>query len=166
MKRISIILLFALLSLRIYAQDAKDSTTSIFSGSAPMDKITFVNTDEFNDFENVFTPEEESELKKIMYENKNHLYSIVTTQSYEPYEDIKQYAYAFGESLQFNKANLVVFALCKNKLGFYILAGSKVQVVLTPEKLKQIMDEVITPEFQDGDFYLGIKNAIIAISKL
>lgn len=150
----------------LFAQDIIDSTTSIYSGPAPEDKITFVNTDELNDFENVFTPIEESELKKVMYESKKYLFSIVTTSSYDPYPDIKQYTYAFGESLPFNKTNLVVFALCKNKLGFYILAGSKVQLVLTPDKLKKIMDEVIAPEFQDGDFFLGIKNGILAISNL
>jgi len=172
MKKIFFIFFIFLFVIRVYAQestvpqDAADSTLSIFDVERPVDKITFVNTSEMNDFENVFTHQEEMELKNLIYTRKENLFSIVTTDSYEPYEDIKQYTFAFGESLPFNKQNLVVFALSKNKLGFFILAGQKAQVLLTPEKMKQIMDEVITPEFKEGDFFLGLKNGINAIANL
>lgn len=144
----------------------QDSTDSIFNGPAPTNVITFVNTDELNDFEGILSAQEELDLKTTMYSSKKFLFSVVTTSSYDPYMDIKEYTYAFGASLPFNMSNLVVLAVSKNKLGFYILAGSKVQLVLTNVKLKEIMDEVVEPELKDGDFFMALKNAILAISKL
>jgi uncharacterized membrane protein YgcG len=138
-----------------------DTTVSIINRPRSSQGITFINIEEVNDFESVFTTEQSKELTSLIKKFKLANFAVVTTSSFDPHENISEYASDFMDNADYRRERLVVFALSKNKMSFKMLVGSRLQGVLTEEECREILHENMIAEFENGNFYDGIKTGII-----
>ena len=125
-----------------------------------------------NDFERIFTSDQKNQLEKIISEFEEQTtkeISIVTISSIEPYDDIGHYAadlaqhWGVGKS-DSNNGLLIIFSQPLREI--FIATGLGTEKILTDDICKSVIDEIIIPEFRDGEFYTGIEKGVrVLISK-
>jgi uncharacterized protein len=119
-----------------------------------------------NDYGNVFTKEQISELENIIrdYEKATtNEISVVSTNSIKPYKDISLYTTELANQWGIGKAekdNGLIILFSKNLRSIRISTGYGTEKILTDEKCKKIIDKTIIPEFKNGKYHIGIKNGI------
>ena len=122
-----------------------------------------------NDYENVFTNEQISELENIIrdYEKKTtNEICVVSLKSIEPYNDISLYATELANNWGIGKSekdNGLIILFSKSLRSIRISTGYGTEKILTDEKCKKIIDEIIIPEFKKGKYHSGIKNGIMEL---
>jgi uncharacterized protein len=57
----------------------------------------------------------------------------------------------------------LAIVVCKPCLQIAIATGYGTELILTDEICKKVIEEKIVPEFKKGNFYDGIKNAVLAL---
>jgi uncharacterized protein len=125
-----------------------------------------------NDFEHIFTKEENQELENIIadFENKTtNEIAIVTTDNIGDYTDFEKYAFDLSNEWGVGKKGkdngmTIVFS---NKLRkIRINTGTQTGKIVTNEICDKIMNEKIIPEFKKGEFFIGVKNSLLELIKI
>lgn len=124
-----------------------------------------------NDFDDVFSLEEENNLEKLFtdYDNETtNEIGVVTVNSIKPFKDIIEFNDALLLNWRFgkdDKFNGLIILINKPARSLSIRFGTGIQGKLSDAETQLIIDNVITPEFKKGDFYGGILKGIEAIKK-
>jgi uncharacterized protein len=149
--------LFGLIYLASYSQD-NNKTNFKFP-----DYIGNVN-----DFEGLFTQEQIKELNDIITkqekETTNEI-AIVTITSFEPFNTLFDYsldlANYWGIGKKNNNGILIIFGKQIRQIRIQVAYG--LEKKLKDKEAKKIIDDIIIPEFKNGDYFTGIKNGLISI---
>jgi uncharacterized protein len=139
----------------------------VFSTFAFCQKYTFPEPLGYvNDFEKVFSKEENDELHRIIgefeLETSNEI-AVVSVEGIGNYNDFDKYAldlsnyYGAGKK---GKDNGLTIVFSKNLRKISIHTGTGTEKILTDRICKDIMNESILPEFKKQHYFLGIKTAL------
>lgn len=123
-----------------------------------------------NDYENVIDDKDELELLEMAVEIGNKTgaqLAIVSITSYRPAENLADYSTELFNTWGIGHRNkndgvLIIFGLSIREVR--IATGTGIETLLTDEECKQIIDKQIIPAFINGNIFLGLKNALKAIS--
>ncbi len=124
-----------------------------------------------NDYGQIFTESQRTELSKILYDydiETTRQIVVVTIDSITPYSDIQKYASDLGNDWgvgSSEKDNGLVIVLCNPIRKIGISTGYGTELVLTDEICKSVIENVIIPEFKNGNYYDGIKNGVTELIK-
>ncbi|MEW7280969.1 TPM domain-containing protein [Aquimarina sp. 2201CG1-2-11] len=119
-----------------------------------------------NDYSQVFTNAQKSELSKTLYDYDQattRQIVVVTVDSIASYPNIQKYATVLGQKWGVGtteKNNGLIMVLCKPKRKIGIATGYGTELVLTDVICKKVIDSTMIPEFKNGNFYKGIKKGI------
>jgi len=119
-----------------------------------------------NDYGQVFTESQRTELSKIIYDydiKTTRQIVVVTIDSIKPYQDIQKYATDLGQTWGVGNAeknNGLTIVVCNPCRQIGIATGKGTELILTDEICKEVIDNKIIPEFKNGEFYNGIKNGV------
>lgn len=121
---------------------------------------------EVNDFDHIFTVEQLEKLTLMIREfekkttNKIVIVSISSIGKYTDFDkfsvDLSNYN-AIGLKEKNNGLSIV---FSKNLRKIRISTGIGTEKILTDEICKNIIDQIIIPEFKNGDYYIGIEKGI------
>lgn len=119
-----------------------------------------------NDFENVFTSEQEIKLDKRIaayeLETTNEI-AIVTIDSIKPYENINDFATDLSNEWGIGKKekdNGLLILFSKSLREMRISTGIGTEKILTDEICKNVIDKTIIPEFKNRNYYNGIEKGL------
>lgn len=123
-----------------------------------------------NDFENDFSENQKHELSKILLDfnikSKNKI--IVVSLSSVPTDyDFQVFAENLGKQWKIEQNNqgkviLIAFSKSNRKVALTVANGVK---DLQEETINELVTEEILPEFKKDNYYQGVKNGILAISR-
>lgn len=122
-----------------------------------------------NDFESIFSRKEKKALTAIIKSHEKQTtnqIALVTIKSYKPYSSLMDYSVDLANYWgvgQKNKNNGIVIVFGKEIREIWISNGSGIEAKLTDFETKKIIDEVILPEFKQGNYFLGSKKGLLAI---
>ena len=151
---------------------------SVFSASAQDSLATYWQqlpepTGWVNDFEDLFTPEQESTLDSLLadYEQQTTREMVVVTiptyaTSIERFDALALFILKDWDIGKPEMDNGMVIAISKGHGSMRIEYGGGISMLMTNEQTKQIIDENIIPQFKEGDFYTGVVDGIEAIKQL
>jgi uncharacterized protein len=150
---------------------------SVFSFSqTPFVKKLPVPHKAVNDFGRFLTSSErdtlETELKHYLKRTSNAIV-VVTLESLTDPETEKKYTIEEAALLYFNtwgvgdkvKNNGVLLMVSRNPRRVRIQVGTGIETILTNQTCQEIVDNNLGPNFKQGLFYPGIKEAIVAIEQ-
>lgn len=171
---IKIFVLFAILSFLHF-----DATAQEKNAQKPKTEFDLSSIDQFretkrlgrmvSDFNNVFSSSQINELGKILqdYEIRTtRQIVVVTVDNIDPYKDIQEMATALGDYWGVGmkgKDNGLVILFCKPCRQVGIATGKGTELILTDDISKEVIDQVMIPEFRNGKFYQGIKKGTLAL---
>lgn len=123
-----------------------------------------------SDFENVFSMQERKVLDSIVtaYEKQTTVEIGVVT-LHDKYPGIQNFdslvtalhnEWGVGKK---GKNNGVLLAVCVPLRKMRISTGRAIEAVLTNEESKEIIEEVMVPEFRKPDYFEGTRKGLIAI---
>jgi uncharacterized protein len=173
--KISTEILFFFLTLNLLACKASAQETETKS---PIPEVSFSVMEQstfpksigiINDYGQIFTESQRLELSKILYDydmETTRQIVVITVDSITPYSDIQKYASDLGHEWRVGSAgkdNGLVIVLCKPIRQIAISTGYGTELVLTDEICKNVIDQVIIPEFKNGDYYAGIKKGVLEL---
>ena len=121
---------------------------------------------EVNDYESIFTFEQRLQLTKKIREfekNTTNEIAIVSIDSIGKYTDFNQFAIDLSNYNgvgQKEKDNGLTIVFSKTLRKIRISTGYGTEKILTDEICKKVIDEAILPEFENGDYYIGIKKGM------
>ncbi len=124
-----------------------------------------------NDFEEVFTPKQKEDLEETLINLEKETFieiTVVSITSYAPYDNLFDYSldlsnhWGIGKKGKNNGVSLVFGMKIKE---IRIQVGNGLEDKLTDDEAKEILDQIIIPEFKKGEVYLGIKKGLMAIIK-
>lgn len=119
-----------------------------------------------NDFGQIFTESQRTELTKILYDydiKTTRQIVVVTVDSIKPYTEIQKYATDLGQKWgvgSSEKDNGLVIVLCNPIREIGIATGIGTEKILTDEVCKMVIDSTIIPEFKNEKYYAGIKSGV------
>lgn len=122
-----------------------------------------------NDFENVFTAEQIDDLENIIssFEQKTtNEIAIVTINDIAEYSNFDDYTLDLANYWQIGKLyknNGLVIAFSTNLREISIKTGTGTEKILTDTICKDVIDQEIVPEFKKGEYYRGIKKALLLL---
>ena len=122
-----------------------------------------------NDYGQVFTESQRTELSKILYDydiKTTRQIVVVTIDSIKPYENIQKYATDLGETWGVGTAeknNGLTIVVCNPCREIGIASGIGTELILTDEICEKVINEKIIPEFKNGEFYSGIKKGVLEL---
>src|SRR5690606_32023136 len=82
--------------------------------------------------------------------------AVVTIGSIEPYSDIKKFATDLGRYWEIgtaDKDNGLVIVVCNPCKQIGIATGTGIELILTDQICKTVIDNTIVPEFNEGNYY-------------
>ncbi len=124
------------------------------------------------DFEGILSPHEEVELtQKILdFESETAIeIAIVTVQSIEPYDDIFDYSLDLANKTGVGKKaknNGIFIVVSEHLRQIQIQNGDGILSVISNEKTKEIVDQIMIPEFKEAHYFEGLKKGINRIMEL
>ena len=122
-----------------------------------------------NDYGKLLNPEQAKELTAMVkkYQKRTERgIVVVTVDSIASYMDMTTYSDDIGDYwdlLRIFKNNSLIIAICGPCHGICINTRFGSGKKLPEAECKKIVDEIMIPDFRKGDYYLGLKNGIIAI---
>jgi uncharacterized protein len=159
-----------LLSCKGNAQETKTKEKTTKFEFSEMGKSSFPKSiGIINDYGQVFTESQRTELSKILYNydiKTTRQIVVVTIDSIKPYENIQRYATDLGETWGVGTAeknNGLTIVVCNPCREIGIATGIGTELILTDEICKKIINEKIIPEFKNGEFYSGIKKGVLEL---
>jgi uncharacterized protein len=124
------------------------------------------------DKNHVFTDSQKAQLNAIYARHElktSNEIALLTIGSFAPETDIHIYGVKQARELgvgKRDKNNGVLITLCVNCRKVDISTGKGTENVLKDEIAKKIIDEIMTPQFKNGDYFGGIYNGSKAIIDL
>ncbi|SDY11031.1 uncharacterized protein SAMN05444411_1272 [Lutibacter oricola] len=124
-----------------------------------------------NDYELIFTPEEQVKLTNIIkeFEKKtSNQIAVVTIKSIGKYTDFDKYAVDLSDYWkigQYNKDNGLTIILSKTLKKIRISTGNQTEHILTDEICMKILSDKIIPELKKGEYYNGIEIGLTELIK-
>lgn len=121
---------------------------------------------EVSDYEFIFSSEELIALTEIIrdFEKKtSNEIAIVSIETIGNYTDFDKYALDLSNYWgigQENKDNGLSIIFSKNLKKIRISTGNGTEKILTDKICKTVIDEIIIPEFKNGNYYLGISKGL------
>ena len=165
-----ILILFLTLNLLSCKGSAQETEAEILSpelGFSAMEKDTFPKAfGIINDYGEIFTESQRTELNKTLYEyyiKTSRQIVIVTIDSIGPYQNAQKYAVALGNNWKIgtaDKNNGLTIVLCSPCRQIGIATGNGTEQVLTDEICKEVIEKTIIPEFKNGNIYEGVKSGV------
>ncbi|WP_348702491.1 TPM domain-containing protein [Tenacibaculum sp. 190524A02b] len=160
-----------LLSCKGSAQETETKKTISEFGFSTIEKFrdTKLKGQIINDYDSIFSPSERKELSDIIYNyniEKTRQIVVLTIDNISPYSDIEKFATdlsnycGVGDAEKNNGLTIVICNPCR-KIG--IVTGTGTELILTNEICKKVIDQIIIPEFKNGNFYAGIKNGVVQL---
>lgn len=160
------------ISRQNFYQTNTDSTT--LTNPLTPQAYQAINQLKFNrpviDTANVFTSQQKSQLEVKIRQifAKNILQTGVVTVDTTYGTPIFDYTMAIANrwklgTVKDNNGLLIVIAVNDRKI--HILTGTGIEKRLTDSEVKQVLDNVITPNFPKANYYLGIDKGIDALIK-
>lgn len=123
-----------------------------------------------NDFENLFSPEEEQSLDSLIlaFENKTTIQiavitfdtSMTTADSLEPLTRRMANIWGVGQK---DKNNGVTIGISREYRRMRIENGYGIEKVLTDAETKQIIDTAFIPGYREGKYFEGTLNGLKAL---
>ena len=176
MKKIaSILFLGFLISNLASCKTVKDKV--IFEPNPNAPKVEFVLgqssfpklSKNLSDYELNFSAEELEKLTTIIREFKqitSQQIAIVSIKSNGQDINFDKSALNLSNSLGVGRRNMnhgLTIVVSKNLKRIRILTGKRTEKILTNEICKTIIDEIIIPEFEKGDYYNGIEKGLLKL---
>ncbi|MBJ6366809.1 TPM domain-containing protein [Snuella sedimenti] len=168
-----ILILFLTLNLLSCKSSAQDIETKKpvpefdFSG---MNKSKFPKPVGYvNDFEQIFTPDQKILLEKLIsnYEKRTTKeIAIITVSTIEPYDNIKDYGTDISNEWGIGKKgkdNGLAIIFSKSLREVRVSTGNGTEKILTDEICKSIIDQIMVPEFKNGEYYNGIEKGLLEL---
>ena len=159
-----------LLSCKGNAQETKNKEKTTKFEFSEMGKSSFPKSvGIINDYGQVFTESQRTELSKILYDydiKTTRQIVVVTIDSIKPYENIQKYATDLGETWGVGTAeknNGLTIVICNPCREIGIATGIGTELILTDEICKKVITEKIIPKFKNGEFYSGIKKGVLEL---
>ncbi|MBZ0098154.1 MAG: TPM domain-containing protein [Taibaiella sp.] len=161
-------LIFALLVLTLSldsckAQDNSDTTRQKFPKA----------TGWVNDFEDIFTEDQEENLEKLIKELNSAAsiqIALVTLDSfYTSLDSFDQYTldlanyWRVGEKV---KDNGILIAICNGYRRIRIHNGYGIEKIISDEETKTILDQYFIPDFKQGRYYEGTVAGLQGLTEL
>lgn len=121
-----------------------------------------------NDLANMLSPEDEAALEAKLNnynDSTSTQIAVVTVETLGDY-DVADFANRLGEKWgvgEKGKDNGIVILLAKEQRAIRIEVGYGLEGVIPDGVAKRIEDEVMIPEFKNGNFYAGINNGVDVI---
>ena len=115
-----------------------------------------------NDFENIFTEEENKFLENLLiyYEDtSNRQIAVITLDAIPENTEFEQYAIRMSDNWNVGKnndGNGLTVVLSKSLRKIRISTTEKTRYYLTDEFCQKVIDENIIPEFKNGKYYDGL----------
>lgn len=118
-----------------------------------------------SDFEEILTAEQIRSLDSIIIlheRRKNNKISIVSVKSIKPYETLNEYSTDLLNSWKQGDdgKHSVAISFSKKLNDIQIITGTGLRKKLTEKESKRIIQNSIQPEFEKGDYYLGLKKGL------
>ena len=161
-----------LLSCKGLAQESETKKPTPEFDFSDMEKSTFPKpVGIINDFGQVFTESQRTELTKVLYNydiETTRQIIVVTIDSIKPYRNIQKYTTDLGNNWGVGTAeknNGLIIVVCNACRQIGIATGTGTELILTDEICKNVIDQTIIPEFKNGNFYGGIKNGVVELIK-
>jgi|SRR5690606_21560589 len=156
-----------LLSCKGNSQETETKNSTSEFDYSEMEKNSFPKPIGFlNDYGQVFTESQRTELSKILYDydiETTRQIIVVTIDSIKPYDNIQRYATDLGQTWRVGHAkknNGLIIVVCNPCRKIGIATGTGTELILRDEICKQVIDNTIIPEFKNGEFYSGIKKGV------
>lgn len=128
-----------------------------------------------NDYADIFTPEQEARLEKILVafdDTTSNQITVVTVENLEGYA-ASEYATRIGLEWKVGsgKFDNGIVLLVKPKTAdsygeVFIAVGYGLEGAIPDAYAKRIVDNVLIPHFQSGDYYTGVESACQVLMKL
>ncbi|QTE21539.1 TPM domain-containing protein [Polaribacter cellanae] len=162
---IFLFLVINLLNCKIIKNEEKTASNS---SGVTLNSHDFENNDfpknrrEVNDYEAVFNVDEITILTKIIrdFERKTtNQIAIVSISSIGTYTDFDKYAIDLSNYWkvgQKNKDNGLTIVFSKKLRKIRISTGNGTEKILTDQICKAIINQIIIPEFKNGNYYEGV----------
>jgi len=167
-KILILLLTLNLLSCKGTAQETnvKQITNEFDFSTVEKFRETKIKGQIINDYDSIFSPSQRKELSELIYDyniETTRQIVVVTIDSINPYSDIQKMATDLGKYWgvgTVEKDNGLIVLLCKPCRKIGIATGTGTELILTNEICKEVIDQIIIPEFKNGNFYAGIKNGV------
>ena len=124
-----------------------------------------------NDFEDLLKPFEEDILSDILYEydvRTTNQIVIVTIASIEPFDNIFDFSLKLAQQTgagTSEKNNGIMIVISNERRDLQIQNGDGIIQKLTNAETQSIISNIIIPEFKKGNYFEGLKAAILEIQK-
>lgn len=123
-----------------------------------------------SDFEHVLSESQISELDSIIAhfekETSNEIAIVTIQQSWATKENFDSLVYVISKNWGIgknDKNNGILIGICTELRSIRIQNGSGIVEKLTDKETKKIIDKNIIPEFKKGNYFEGVKSALLAL---
>ncbi len=130
------------------------------------------NTGWINDFEGIFTTEQENHLDSLVtnFEKRTSVeVAVITIPKYAVENDgFNDYVFELAKSWGVGKAdkdNGILIGISKGHRSIWISNGIGIEKIMSDIETKAIIDNAIIPNFKNGNFYEGTFDGILEIIK-
>ena len=124
-----------------------------------------------NDFENIFTEEQKTQLTKLLAyykENSNREIVIITIASVPNNTEFDSYAIKISQNWGVGKddyGNGLTIVISKSLRKVRISTTDKTQYYLTDEFCQKVINENMIPEFKNGNYFDGLLSGMTELIK-
>jgi uncharacterized protein len=124
------------------------------------------------DFEGILSPNEEAKLTHMIvdFEKETSVeIVIVTVKSIKPYDDIFDYSLDLANKTgvgKKDKSNGIMIVVSDSLRKIQIQNGDGIVPIISNEKTKEIVGQIMIPEFKDGHHFEGLEKGINKIMEL
>lgn len=124
------------------------------------------------DFEGILSPNEESKLTHMIVDFEKETtveIAIVTVKSIEPYDDIFNYSLDLSNKSgvgKKDKSNGIMIVVSASLRKIQIQNGDGIVTIISNEKTKEIVEQIIIPEFKNANYFEGLNKGLTQIMKL
>jgi len=111
-----------------------------------------------NDFEGDFTTKQKGELQKMIsnFQKTTHKNIVIASvKAFSPYDDFEEFTVDLGNKWKLKNTVFIVFSKNKRKIALSI---AKDVTGLSDTNGKNIVSQIIIPQFKKDNYYDGIKN--------
>ncbi|MBN8642411.1 MAG: TPM domain-containing protein [Flavobacteriales bacterium] len=124
------------------------------------------------DFEGILSPNEEAKLTHMIvdFEKETSVeIVIVTIKSIKPYDDIFDYSLDLANKTgvgKKDKSNGIMIVVSNSLRKIQIQNGDGIVPIISNEKTKEIVGQIMIPEFKEGHHFKGLEKGINKIMEL
>lgn len=123
-----------------------------------------------SDYEHIFSESQISELDSIIAhfekETTNEIAIVTIKKSWATKENFDSLVYAISKNWGIGKKdknNGILIGICTELRSIRIQNGAGIVEKLTDKETKKIIDQIIIPEFKKGNYFEGVKSALLTL---